>query len=372
MLFVGFGYLLGEAGAGPLDIRVDSKLLHTFAEFTLVLVLFSDAASVRLSSLRRHAATPARMLLVGMPLTIALGTAVVHWLLPEVPLVLALLVAAILTPTDAALAQPILASPKVPEHVREGINVESGLNDGLAAPVIMMSAILAAQATGTYINDAPESLFQFVALQFIVGPLIGGGIGYILARLLDRCIINGYVSPPSRGIAVLAGALLCFTAAEQLGGNGFLAAFVGGLTLGNTLTSERDFIVEFVEGEGQILTILTFIIFGAILLPIGLSHISWQTILLALSFLTAVRMLPIWLSLIGTGMPTAHKLALGWFGPRGLASILFVLVIDEQFNLPGFEQLISVVVLTVLMSIVLHGASAQPIANWLGRRSNSR
>lgn len=370
MLFVGFGYLLGEAGSGVLDQRIGGELLHVFAEFTLVLVLFTDAASVRFAQLRHNLAVPARMLLIGMPLTIALGTALAQWVSPEAPLVLALLVAAILTPTDAALGQAILSSPKVPQSIRQAINVESGLNDGLAVPVIILAAILSAQVTGTGFEGAPDDLYRFVALQLLFGPLVGIAVGYALARLLDMAIGRGWASETGRGIAVLAGALLCFAFAELLGGNGFIAAFLGGLTLGNTLKAEREFIVEFMESEGQILTMLSFTIFGAVLMPVGLEHANWKTVVLAICFLSVVRMLPIWLSLLGTGLPNSHKLSLGWFGPRGLASILFALLISEQFNLPGFDEVLACVVLTVLLSIVLHGASATPIANRFGSKSS--
>jgi sodium/hydrogen antiporter len=368
MLFVGFGYALGASGFDLLDARINSSLLHGFAEITLVLVLFTDAAGVHLRSLKHRAAIPARMLLIGMPLTIALGTVVAHWVSPDAPLILAVLVAALLTPTDAALTQSVLSSDKMPSRIRQAINVESGLNDGLAVPVIILAAILSAQVTGTSFEGAPDNLYRFVALQLTLGPLIGIAVGYLLARLLDLAIARGDVTDSARGIAVLAGALSCFALSEWLGGNGFIAAFVGGLTLGNTLKADRTFIFEFMESEGQILTLLTFIIFGAVLLPAGLEHVNWHTWVLALSFLTFVRMLPIWASLAGTGLATSEKLALGWFGPRGLASILFVLLIDEQFNLPGFDAILAGVVLTVLLSIVFHGASAAPIANWFGRR----
>ncbi|MGB1580074.1 MAG: cation:proton antiporter [Nevskiales bacterium] len=364
MLFAAFGYLLGNAGLDLLDMRIDSGVLHFIAEITLVLVLFTDAASVRLRQLKHDFMIPVRMLLLGMPLTILFGSLFAQWVNPQAPWVAAVLVAAILTPTDAALAQAFISSRSVPAKLREAINVESGLNDGLAVPVIMLSAILAAQATGTSFHGAPDNLAQFIALQLFFGPVVGIGVGYVLARLLDRGITAGFVSETGRGIAVLAGALMCYSLAEQVGGNGFIAAFLGGLTLGNTLKADKDFIVEFMESEGQVLTMLTFIIFGAVLMPIGLAHADWKTAVLAVAFLSIVRMLPIWISLLGSGIALSHKLALGWFGPRGLASILFALLIEEQFNIPGFEEALACVVLTVSLSIVLHGVSATPLSRW--------
>lgn len=369
MLFTAFGYALGSAGFGALDMRIDGGVLQIFAELTLVLLLFTDAAGVRLRQLQHEIATPARMLLIGMPLTMLLGSLVALWVTPEAPWVVALLAAAILTPTDAALGQAFINSERVPTQLREAINVESGLNDGLAVPVIMTAAILAAQATGTGFHGAPDNLYRFIAQQLIFGPLVGVAVGYALARLLDRGIATGFVSDTGRAIAVLAGALLCFALAEQVSGNGFIAAFVGGLTLGNTLKADKDFIVEFMESEGQILTMLTFIMFGAVLMPVGLEHADWKTLTLAVAFLSVVRILPIWLSLLGTSLPPLQKLCLGWFGPRGLASILFALLIDEKFNIPGFEEVLACVVLTVLLSIILHGMSATPLARFMGRQA---
>jgi NhaP-type Na+/H+ or K+/H+ antiporter len=204
-------------------------------------------------------------------------------------------------------------------------------------------------------------------LQLLLGPLVGIGVGYLLARLVDLAVDHDSISDAGRAISVLAGALLAFSVAEVVGGNGFISAFLAGLTLGNTLRCQREFIIEFMESEGQILTILTFVMFGAILLPMGLQHAGWGTALLALLFITVVRMLPIWISLAGTGLRPLEKLSLGWFGPRGLASILFVLLIDEQYAIPGFDEILACVVLTVLFSILLHGASAAPLASLFGR-----
>lgn len=165
MLFVGFGFALGDGGFDLLDARISNALLHGFAEITLVLVLFTDAARVHLRSLRHRAAIPARMLLIGMPLTVGLGALVAHWVSPDAPVMLAVLLAALLTPTDAALAQAVLSSDALPARVRQAINVESGLNDGLAVPVIVLAAIVSAQVTQTSVHGAPDNLYRFVALR---------------------------------------------------------------------------------------------------------------------------------------------------------------------------------------------------------------
>jgi NhaP-type Na+/H+ or K+/H+ antiporter len=192
---------------------------------------------------------------------------------------------------------------------------------------------------------------------------VGGGVGYIAAKLLDIAVERKAATVVSQGLYFLAIAFIAYFGAELVGGNGFLAAFVGGLVFGNALRAPSMFIREFMEGEGQLLTLLTFLVFGAVLAPVGLEHANWKTFTLAVLFLTIVRLIPVWISLTGTSLKPFEKLFLGWFGPRGLASILFALMVLERFPIPGIEELTACVVLTVLMSIVLHGVSATYLSN---------
>ncbi len=362
MVFTAFGWLIGQGGIELLPTHAAHEVVHSFAEITLVLVLFSDASRVNLRELRSSFAIPARMLFIGMPLTILLGTAVAQWVSPGVPWAVALLVAAILTPTDAALGQTVVTSPSVPSRLRQGINVESGLNDGLALPVVMIAAIIAAKAAGTHVDGLPDNVALFALMQVTLGPLTGVIIGYAFARILDAAVNAGLITIVFQGIYFLCTAFLAFNCAELIGGNGLIAAFIGGLTFGNTLRNSSEFIDEFMESEGQLLTIFTFLIFGAVMVPIGLANVHWQTLLLAIAFLTVVRMLPIWLSLLGSGLGSYDKIFLGWFGPRGLASILFALLVLERFEIQDREEILACVVLTVMLSIVLHGVSAYPMS----------
>jgi NhaP-type Na+/H+ or K+/H+ antiporter len=363
MIFTGLGLALGGLGLDLVPLEIGHEVIHTIAEITLILVLFSDAAGVRKETLSGNVAIPARMLLIGMPLTIAFGAVAAKWVSPEQPWSLAFMVAAILTPTDAALGQSVVTSPRVPKRIGQSINIESGLNDGLALPVVLVAAILAASATGYGQEESRSGMVRFGLLQVTLGPLAGIIVGYCAAKLLDFAVRANTATTVAQGLYFLCIAFIAYFGAELIGGNGFIATFAGGLVFGNTLRAPSMFIREFMEGEGQLLTLLTFLVFGAVLAPIGLEHASWKTLTLALLFLTVVRIIPIWLSLLGMKLDSYEKFFLGWFGPRGLASILFALLVLDRFEIPGAEEVTACVVLTVMASIVLHGVTAVPMSS---------
>jgi NhaP-type Na+/H+ or K+/H+ antiporter len=368
IIFMVIGYLC----AVPLEMAAEPETLDEgarfLAEITLVLVLFTDASHVRFMSLRKYVGVPARMLVVGLPLTIGLGMVVAYLLSPESGLAMALLTAAVLTPTDAALGQTVVSSKDVPEHLRQTINVESGLNDGLVLPFVLLGAIL---ASATMEGAHTDGLAMSAMMQIVLGPLIGVAIGWVAAKAMDVAQDKELIAKAAGGVAFLAVAFVAFIGSEIIGGNGFIAAFVAGMVFGNTYRHEIHFIGEFMEGVGQLLTMFAFLIFGALLLPDGLEHMTWGAVVLALLFLTVVRMLPIFVSLMGTGLALREKLFLGWFGPRGIASILFTLIMMDEFDLPGEEELLACVSMTVFLSIILHGISAAPLSKWIGQASRS-
>jgi|32_taG_2_1085360.scaffolds.fasta_scaffold00013_45 NhaP-type Na+/H+ or K+/H+ antiporter len=362
IVFTGLGWLTYLVGAELVGGEEGREVLHLFAELTLILLLFADAARVRIRELAGNAGIPARMLLIGMPLTLALGTALAAWVSPEQPWALALLVAAILTPTDAALGQAVVSDKAIPQRLRQGVLVESGLNDGLALPVVLIAAVAAVGQAGAMAGESTSALVGSGLTQIALGPIAGVGVGWLAAGLLDYAVRKGFATEAYQGIFFLACAFLCFVGAEAIGGNGLIAAFVGGLTFGNRLSCSSHFVSEFMETEGQLFTMATFFVFGAVLAPLGWEHANWRTLVLAIGFLTIVRVVPIVLSLAGTGLRLPEKLFLGWFGPRGLASILFALLVLESYPVPGADELLACVTLTVLLSIVLHGMSAHPVA----------
>ncbi len=364
LVFAAFGLIAGSAGLGVANIDVGHEAIHVIAELTLILVLFADAARIDLGRVRKDHNLPTRMLLLGLPLTIAAGTAVAVALFPALSLWEAALLAALLAPTDAALGQSVVSAKAVPLRIRQSINIESGLNDGIALPAVLLFAALASMMHG---EGEPRNWLQFAALQVTLGPLVGAAVGYLGARLLDGAAASESATLPFQGIAILALAVLAFVLAELVGGNGFIAAFVGGTVFGNCIRHECSFLFEFMESEGQLLMLITFLVFGAALLPEGLANIDVTFVVYAVLSLTAIRMVPIALSLLGSGIRPPTYLFLGWFGPRGLASILFVLLILEEAEIPHREALLAITVITVAFSIVLHGLTAAPLARAYGR-----
>ena len=364
MTFVGIGLLM----ASPIERVAEPELLQNgtrmLAEVTLILVLFSDACKVRFAALRSIIAIPARMLVIGLPLTIVLGTVVALTLNPESGIAMALLTAAVLAPTDAALGQTVVTSPSVPDTLRQTINVESGLNDGLALPFVLLGATLVSAGMAP---AETSGLATSAVLQVILGPLVGIAIGWTIARCMDIAHARELIEEAAGGIAFLTVPFIAYLGSEAIGGNGFIAAFVAGMTFGNTYRHSITFITEFLEGIAELLTMAAFLVFGALLLPAGLEHFTWRVALLAILFLTVVRMVPIYLSLLGSQTGSKDRLFLGWFGPRGLASVLFTLIIVDEFDFPGEAELLACVSLTVFLSILLHGVSATPLARLFGR-----
>ena len=367
MVFVVAGFLLSAPVVGLLHIEVDQHILKLLLEVTLVLVLFSDAARIDLVKLRKDHVIPQRLLLIGMPLTIALGTAMATLLPLGLTFCEAVLLAAILTPTDAALGQVVVSSDKVPDPVRIGLNVESGLNDGIALPVILAFASI---ASAIMTNDNQQWL-QFAVFQLSFGPLAGVAVGYTGARLVRLANDRDWVSPSGDGIIALCIAALCFIIAEALHGNGFVAAFVGGLVFGNMQKNRCHYLFEFLETQGQAFTLSTFFIFGALLLPMALFEFNIWHWVFALLSLSVMRMLPVYLCLRGLRINLPTSLFIGWFGPRGLASILFILLVIGDTMLPHPEIITNIVFIAVLISVFAHGLSAAPLAKIYGATASA-
>lgn len=357
IVFTAIGVTFGEAGFGLLDLHFDHEILDIAAEFTLLLVLFADASRVDFKKLRKDYGAASRMLVIGMPLVILLGTGIALLLPLGLSLWQAALLAAVLAPTDAALGQAVVTSPQVPEPLRRTLTVESGLNDGIALPLVLLFASLASLG-GEVAMD--RNWLLFTSGQLILGPLAGLVPGWLGAVIFNLSSERGWLAPSAEGAGAIGLAILAFLGAESIGGNGFIAAFVAGLTFGHCFKEESGFLNEFMEAEGQTLVLIVFAIFGASLLPEALPGFSVWTLVYALLSLTIIRMLPAFISLSGVGKTFGAKLFLSWFGPRGLASILFVVLLFDGMGMQTEETLVTTIYLTVALSILLHGVSAAP------------
>lgn len=364
MLFVAIGFAAGPGGFGVVAVNVQHEVIHLIAELTLILVLFTDAARIDLGRVRRDHNLPSRMLLIGLPLTMLFGALVAAFLFPGFSFWEAALLAALLAPTDAALGQAVVSDKIVPVRIRQTINIESGLNDGIALPVVLL---LAAVASAHFNASDSGQWLRFGLLQVTLGPLVGVVVGFAGARLIDTAAAKQWMGESSQGIAILALAIFAYAMAEVVGGNGFIATFVAGMVFGNAIRNACTFLFEFMETEGQLLMLLTFFIFGIALLPEGLSYATPMMFVYALLSLTVIRMLPIAISLLGAGLSPPSWLFLGWFGPRGIASILFVLLVLEEMQLPHRHELLAVTMITVALSVLFHGISAAPFAKLYGR-----
>ncbi|WP_219592055.1 cation:proton antiporter [Aeromonas salmonicida] len=363
LLFLLMGWLLGPGGLGLMSLSVDSEGIKLLAELTLVIVLFNDAANTNWQVLAANRALPIRLLLIGLPLTLLGGTLFGLWLYPDLPLLELAILSTILAPTDAALGKAVVSNPAVPAPIREGLNQESGLNDGICVPVLLLLLALIApteQHTGT------GMLAMTLLLEEIgIGLLVALVLTSLTIRLLKTSYLNGWQLPLWRQLTMPGLALLCFALAQTLGGSGFIAAFVGGLLMGRRLGEHKHAYMDSCEGYGDLLSVVIWMVFGATLMPMLPELLHWQYWLYAAASLTLLRMLPVWLSLLGTGQPFELMLFIGWFGPRGLASIVFaVMVLQHEPALLGQEPIIATVLCTIILSVILHGISANP---WVRR-----
>lgn len=358
MVFVAAGLLLSPAGLDWIDPGPHHSLLLLIAEIALVLTLFTDASRINVRALKKGAVLPARLLIIGLPLTIAAGGLIAAGLFSSITLAEAALVGAILAPTDAGLGQAIVNSPRIPVRIRQALNVESGLNDGGAIPFFYFFLFMAASS----VLVLPEQSWVLNAVALIgVGIVLGLVIGFFGGKIVDIAVRRGWMTEKYQWIGFLALALMAWVTAESLGGSGFIAAFVGGLA---TAASGRDVgeaVLTFTEAGGEILNLIVFFIFGLVAVSL-LSGFSGTVLLYAILSLTLIRMIPVAVSLIGTRLNKKTVLFIGWFGPRGLASIVLLLIVfNEASTIPGMVTIQMVIVTTVLISVFAHGMSAAPL-----------
>ncbi|GAA2231516.1 cation:proton antiporter [Streptomyces amakusaensis] len=394
MVFVAGGLAMGPLGLDLVDRGQDAEVTRAVLESALALVLFAGASSVRRRDLRRERSLPVRLLTIGLPLTMALGWLLAGAVLPGLGLWELAVIGVVLAPTDAALGQQAVSDERVPATVRHGLGVESGLNDGIALPFFLLA--LAAAGEGHGERQGPAAVFL---LALVVSGAIGLAAGWLGAELLGRSAARDTSTPAWRQILVLLVPAAAYALCVVTDGSGFIGAWTAGLAFGTagrarasadrptttpaTATATDDAAtasasasasadervgheVEFTDRLGELLTALSFLLFGAVILGPVLRHADWRMLLYALLSLTVVRMLPVALALAGTGLRPPTVAYIGWFGPRGLASLVFGLIAFEE-ALPGTETLSGVIAVTVALSVLLHGCSAAYLGSRYGR-----
>ena len=364
IVFVALGVILGPLGLGWFSPSADSISGKALIDVTLALFLFVDAASADLSILKKHWRLPGRMLLVGLPLNIALGSVLALWLFPGLSTYEAAILGTMLAATDAALGKAVVTNQSVPHHLREGLSAESGLNDGLAVPFLLLFIALeqgsAVRGEGVGLHLAAEELG--------IGFAVGAIVAYGTARAISVARQRGWLGAVWQRMSVPALALLVFAIAQSNHGSGYIAAFVGGLFFRAGMKEDVHALVVPAEGIGEVLAMIAWILFGLMLVPAALPFVTGTHLLYAILSLTVIRMVPIVLSLTGSGETMRGQLFLAWFGPRGLASLAFATMVWAE-DISAAGTLIAVTIVTVLMSLVLHGITAKPFSERLASQS---
>jgi NhaP-type Na+/H+ or K+/H+ antiporter len=366
MVYTFFGIILGGLVLDIIPLTSENVIVEVIAELTLVIVLATDASRIDVRGLLRDHNLPTRLLGIGLPLTMVFGTIVAVLVITELSFWEAAILGVILAPTDASLGQSVVSNPRVPVRIRQTLNIESGLNDGIALPFLLL-AIAIADSEVVFHN--PFEFLLSVVVQIALGIAAGLVVGYLGTRFIQWGQSSSWMSRNYQKISSLALILLAYGLAELIGGNGFIAAFCFGLASTNFAGNEEsEELFEYAETEVTIFMLLTFLLFGAVMLPPAIEAINSEIVLYAVLSLTLVRMVSVAISMVGEKVRLITTLFLGWFGPRGIASILYVFIVLESENLPGLDLIYSIAMFTVLLSIFSHGITAAPLANRYGVR----
>ncbi|PKR49744.1 cation:proton antiporter [Thalassospira marina] len=361
---------LGLWSQAPLEPLKDNfHFARVFSELTLAIILFLDAAILDYRKERPAVRVATRLLVIGLPLTVlATWVAAYYGIAPGMGLVPALLISLMVSPTDAALSRPVLENRHISSPVRQGINIESGLNDGLVLPVfstaLAIQAALSGQSTNGWITEA--------ILEILMGAGVGIACGVVLGMLVNHAVARNLMIDRFERLFGVLSALLIFLLAEKAGGNGFVAAFAGGLALNIASSKVADVIESFGEAEAELLTMLTFFVFGLLILPSVYELWTGEMMLFSALSLLVLRPACVWLCMIGSPYNLAEKLFIGWFGPRGIASIIYLLIMVTLLGISGYEALVACVALIVTISVIAHGISASPLSEALAKHTKKK
>lgn len=366
VVFTAFGLVFGPLGFDLLELDVGTEGFRTLAEMTLALILFIDAANADFGVLKQSFRIPTRLLLFALPLIILLGFGAGILIFNDLTLIEIAILATLLAPTDAALGKAVVTNESVPNNIREGLSVESGLNDGICVPILFVFLALAAGSSHGH-ESTSELALILVAEEIGIGAAVGLGLTAFGALLMKRCAGKRWITETWRQLPVIALAVACFAVAQAIGGSGFIACFFGGMLFGYIAKDLKHGLLLAAEGTGDTLALLTWVIFGAAVIGKTIDYFTWEVVLYAVLSLTLIRMLPVFLVLTGINLRSDEKLFIGWFGPRGLASIVFAVIVLNH-DLPGGGTIVITAVCTILFSVIGHGLSANPLVAALSKK----
>lgn len=364
MVFMLAGVLFSPLGLDLIDLKPNTPSVVLLATVALVIILAADASQADKKVLRKASSLPVRLLFIGLPLTILSGIGIGMLTFPSLGFASVIFLALVLAPTDAALGQAVISNEAVPVKIREALNVESGLNDGICLPAIF--AVLYYMGAEVEGGSENTNWLGFAAKQILLGPVAGAIVGIGGGKLIDASANRGWIDVGLQRLLLPALALLAYTLAEAIGGNGFIGAFFAGFTLLVKDQSVRKATQNFSESEGSILSLLTFLILGLVMIPDTIDHWNLHTTIYALLSLTVIRMVPVALCLTGCKLDWRTLLFMGWFGPRGIASILYLLMLIDSLGAKGYETVIATGIQTIVFSVILHGITAAPLAKKYG------
>ncbi len=349
LIFVAAGMLLGPSGIGVLPESEDADTFTVLAQLALTVILFNHAVAVVTGGLRGR--ITGRLVLIGIPLTLILGTVTALLLLPVLPLWEAVCLAAILAPTEVALIEALLEDRRIPEQVRHALSVESGLYDGFALATLLAAI---AVASGSAEDESATAWVLFAVRTELLSVAVGAGVGLLGSMVIVYSVRRHWMSKTWAQLATLAVALLCFQVGETLHASGFVAAFVGGLVYAVVSRRAGEVLpTQVTDATGKLLELLVFALFGAYLLVSGWREATWQVVLFAVLALVAVRMAAVAAALWGTEAPLRSRLFIGWFGPRGIGSLVLAMIVLGRGELEHSDLLVQVTVVAVSISLVL-------------------
>ncbi len=351
---------IGLASAGLVNVDATDQSIVELVELALILTLFSDGMFVERELLRRHWSPVARALVIAMPITMVLLALAAKALFPSFSWAEAFLLAAVLSPTDPVVTSAVVTSRLVPSAVRHTLNLESGLNDGLALPFVLFFLVLAGPG-----GDPGGEAAKLIG-EALVGAAVGLALGALGGRL-HRHLPGGGLTQRYEGIYSVGFALVAFGLSDVTIGNGLIAAFVCGIAMGAAERDVPEGFVEFAENASAIFQVLTFFVFGALIVATGFDHSIPPLVVFVVFALLIARPLAVQLSFVRTGLPRAQKAFMAWFGPKGVASMLFALFVLKS-NVGRGELIFDVAAITIIFSIAAHGLTDTVGAKWMARR----